>query len=1114
MPFDTNGVRARFAPLPPDRGADELERAIVSQWRDEGLYDQVQSARAGADPWVFYDGPPTANGRPGIHHVFARTIKDLFCRHRVMRGHYVSRRAGWDTHGLPVEIEVEKQIAREKMVRDGLTAEQVAAIGGKKLIEEVGIAEFNRRCRESVFTYKADWEALMERIGHAMDYTNAYITYSNEYVESVWWSLRTLFDRGLLHRGHKVVPFCSRCGTALSSHEVALGYQDVSDPSVYVALDLAPETPAPAAAAGLRRRILVWTTTPWTLVSNVALAVHPELEYLEVRKKTGQPWTITLAAGRAAAVLGEDWQSRWDVVQTVPGAQLVGSRYTRPLDWVAYPEEGAREVIVGETFVSADDGSGVVHMAPAFGADDYAAGQRHGLAFLQPVTLRGEFDADIPVVGGKFVKHVDAEILAELERRDVLWKASSFVHAYPHCWRCGTPLLYYARSSWFIRTTGVKAELLARNASIAWHPPEVGAGRFGEWLNNNVDWAISRDRYWGTPLPLWVNDADATEVQAIGSFAELAQHAGRALPADFDPHKPFIDDYTWPAPSGTGTMRRTSEVIDVWYDSGAMPFAQWHYPFSSPETLSSHFPADFIAEGVDQTRGWFYSLLAIATALGDALPHNAGAAPASPYRHVVVNDLVLDAQGQKMSKSKGNTVDPWAVLERHGADAVRLFLVGSSQVWVPRRFDENAIRDTAGRFLVTLKNIYNGIFAQYANFGWAPSSLDPAVADRPPLDRWVLSRLRDVEVTVDALLGDYDATSAVKRVIDFVDNDLSKWYVRQSRARFYEVDGADHRAAFATLHECLVVTTRLLAPFAPFVSDWLHRALTGTSVHLASFVRTSADAHRDPTLDAAMEEVRTLCTLAHAARDAADVKVRQPLAVLRCVVPDEHSVATQLSGLIAVELNVKQVEFLGSGDALVTLEGKGNFRALGKVYGKATPQVAEVAATLDQGSLRALASGQEVRVPTPTLAPALPEVLLTPEQVTIIRRAAGDAIVQESGGYVVSLDATVTPALRREGLAREVVSRVQRLRRETGLDVSDRISLAVRGGDAVELAVREHRDWIAGEVLATVLRIGVDDGTTDMAGELDSAAVPPGEGRATAPLDDEVLHLLIRKVHV
>lgn len=1110
---DTTGVQPHFPPLPPDRAADALERELTALWRDEQLYDAVQAARAGGEPWVFYDGPPTANGRPGIHHVFARTIKDLFCRHRVMRGHYVSRRAGWDTHGLPVEIEVEKQIAREKMARDGLSAEQVAAIGGKKLIEEVGVAEFNRRCRDSVFTYKADWEALMERIGHAMDYGNAYVTYTNDYVESVWWSLRTLFDRGLVYRGHKVVPYCSRCGTALSSHEVALGYQDVSDPSVFVALDFASDAPAPAAAAGLRRRILVWTTTPWTLVSNVALAVHPELSYVEVRKKSGAAWTLTLAEGRAAAVLGEDWASRWEVLQTVRGEQLVGVRYVRPLDWVPYPDEGAREVIVGETFVSADDGSGVVHMAPAFGADDYAAGQRHGLAFLQPVTLRGEFEDSVPLVGGKFVKQVDAEILAELERRDVLWKASTFVHAYPHCWRCGTPLLYYARSSWFIRTTSVKDDLLARNAAIAWHPPEVGAGRFGEWLTNNVDWAISRDRYWGTPLPLWVNDADPTEVQAIGSFAELARHSGRELPPDFDPHKPFIDDYSWPAPSGTGTMRRTSEVIDVWYDSGAMPFAQWHYPFSAPERLAEHFPADFIAEGVDQTRGWFYSLLAIATALGDALPKNGGhgASPASPYRHVVVNDLVLDAQGQKMSKSKGNTVDPWAVLKRHGADAVRLFLVGSSQVWVPRRFDENAIRDTAGRFLVTLKNIYHGIFAQYANFGWQPSPLDPAVADRPPLDRWILSRLSGVEAAVDALLGDYDATSAVKRVVDFVDGDLSKWYVRLSRARFYEVDGADHRAAFATLHECLVVTSRLLAPFAPFVSDWLHRALTGGSVHLAPFVRPAGLSYREPALEGAMDDVRTLCTLAHAARDAADVKVRQPLQALRCVVPNEGSGAVALADLIAAELNVKAVEFIGSGDALVTLEGKGNFRALGKAFGKATPQVAAVAAALDQGALRALAAGQDVTVPTPDLGPDLPEVLLTPEQVTIIRRASGEAIVQESGGYVVALDATITPALRREGVGREVVSRVQRLRRESGLDVSDRIELEVRSGAAIEAAVREYRDWIGGEVLATVVRVGADEGATD--GE-----VPPGvapqtayAGRASAPLDEDAVHLLIRK---
>ena len=1053
-------------PLPPaEQRPHDLEQALLAQWRDESLFARLQQARAGATPWVFFEGPPTANGRPGIHHVFARTIKDLFCRHRAMQGYFVPRKAGWDTHGLPVEIEVEKELQREKAAREGLDPADVAKLGGKQLIEETGVAEFNRRCRESVWKYRGDWESMSERIGYWLDYDAPYVTYENNYVESVWWALSTLHTKGLLVKGHKILPYCARCGTALSSHEVAQGYEDVEDPSVYVALDLVPE-----AGETDRRRIIVWTTTPWTLVSNTALAVHPTLVYAELRKKSAPDWTILLAEARVPAVLGADWADRWDVVRTMPGEALVGRRYRRPLDWVPYPEQGAHEIIVPEEFVSADDGSGVVHMAPAFGADDYAAGQRHGLAFLQPVTARGEFADGIPLVAGRFVKDADATIVQELERLGVLWKAQKFMHAYPHCWRCDTPLLYYAREGWFIRTTAVRESMLARNAAVNWNPSEIGSGRFGEWLSNNVDWAISRDRYWGTPLPVWVNDADPSEIEVIGSYAQLAERVGRALPADFDPHKPHIDAYTWPAPSGTGTMRRVPEVIDTWFDSGAMSFAQWHYPFEHRDTVAAQYPADFIAEGVDQTRGWFYSLLAIATGLGDALPNNTSGA--APYRAVVVNDLVLDASGQKMSKSRGNVVDPWQVLERHGADAVRLFLVASSQVWTPRRFDEDAIRETAGRFLLTLRNVYGGIFAQYANFGWSPSPLDPPVMERAALDRWILSRLTRVEGEVHALLEGFDATNAAKRLMQFVDDDVSKWYVRLSRARFYDVDGADNRAAFATLHEVLVVTTRLLAPFAPFLSDWMHRALTGESVHLAPYVRDASQRSTDEALEAAMASIRTLAGLGHAARDVADVRVRQPLPLLQCVVPGDAAPLEALPSLLATELNVKRIEFVTSTDALVTLEAKANFRVLGKKHGGLTPKVAAAVGTLDDAALRALAHGETVHVEVEGESRPI-----TPEDVTIVRRAAGAAVVQEDAGYGVALDPVITPELRAEGLARELVSRVQRLRREAGLAVSDRIQLAIAGDAELEGVARQYAEHLATETLATRVLVGEDHGS-------------------------------------
>ncbi len=1086
--MSVSDMTQRFALLPADQPAAELEEQLLARWREEKLFAQSIAARSNGPSFVFFEGPPTANGRPGIHHVFARTIKDLFCRHRAMKGYRVERKAGWDTHGLPVEIEVEKSLK----------------ISGKQEIEKFGVVEFNTLCRESVFTYRSEWEAISQRIGYWLDYDDPYVTYHNDYVESVWWSLATLYGKGLIYRGHKILPYCSRCGTSLSSHEVAQGYRDVDDPSVYIALTLtAPRSPLTAnepamsavsgqRSAGSGRRILVWTTTPWTLVSNTALAVNPDITYVEL-VKTGSPdtRTIIMAESRAHAVLGDDYHSRWTQVGSMKGAELVGATYQRPLDWLEYPDGTNHEIIVGESFVTDSDGSGVVHMSPAFGADDYAAGRRHNLAFLLPVDGQGKFSAELPLVGGMKVKDADTLLIDELKTRGVLWKAGTMTHSYPHCWRCGTPLLYYARTSWFVRTSAFKDDMVARNAAINWNPPELGSGRMGEWLENNIDWAVSRDRYWGTPLPLWVCDKDADHLDIIGSFADLAAKSGTSLGQDFDPHKPFVDAYEWRCTKADcdGTMHRTPEVIDAWYDSGSMPFAQWHYPFENRDTVAAQFPADFIAEGQDQTRGWFYTLLAIATGLGEELPNNAKGT-AAPYRAVVVNGILTDANGKKMSKSLGNIVPPADVVERHGADAARLFLVSSSKVWEERRFDENAIRQGAGRFLRTLKNIYTGMFANLANFGWSPSVADPVVADRPVMDRWILSRLSTVEVIADEALQRFDATAAARAVMEFVDEDVANWYVRQSRSRLWATDNVftdDTNAAFATLHEVLVVVTRLLAPFAPFVTDWIHRELTGTSVHLAPFIREATQRHGEHQLEVEMDIIRKLSQLGRAAREQVGINVRQPLSRMVCVAPGfnggraDSSTSLgmtpgslgmtprllEMTQILRAELNVKLVEFASSGDALVTLEAKPNFRALGKKFGKKTPLAADAVKEFTSAHLRGFQDGAELAVTVDGETH-----LLEPDDVTILSRASGSLIVEHEGMLFAAIDPTLTPELEREGMARELISRVQRMRKDAGLAVSDRIQLSIEGDAAVLEAATTHRDWIADEVLATTVAIG------------------------------------------
>jgi isoleucyl-tRNA synthetase len=1011
----------------------EVEEVTLERWREEDLFRRTLEANADGERFIFYEGPPTANGRPGLHHIISRTIKDLVCRYRAMEGRSVTRIAGWDTHGLPVEIEAEKRLG----------------ISGKPEIERLGIAEFNRVCRESVFTYKEEWEQLSERIGYWLDYSKPYVTFHATYIESVWSILKAIAEKGLLYRGHKSVPYCPRCGTALSSHEVAQGYRDVDDPSLTFVADVLTASGEPDPEG---RAFLAWTTTPWTVPSNAGLAVHPDLTYVEVARE-GRRYIV--AEGRAEALFGE----QPEIVAKHRGADLAGWRYRRPLDLVEAPAEvGNGWTVVAEDFVSADDGTGLVHMAPAFGADDYAAGKRHGLPMLNPIDDAGRFRPDIDLVGGVFVKDADATLVDALRERGVLFDIGTVTHSYPHCWRCDSPLLYVARDSWFAATSRLRDELLANNEQVSWYPPEVGEKRFGEWLRGNVDWALSRDRFWGTPLPVWVCDRDASHTQWIGSLAELGEAAG-PLGDDFDPHRPFIDELTWSCAGCAGTMRRTPEVLDVWFDSGAMPYAQWHYPFEHQQEFEDHFPADFICEGLDQTRGWFYSLIAISTLLGRG--------PA--FKSCLVNDLVLDVEGRKMSKTRGNAVDPWDAIAEHGSDALRWYFITSSNPWLPKRYDPDGVRESARRFFDTLFNTYR-FFALYASVeGWAPSDDDPAPAERPVLDRWLLSRLHSTAEGVLRELDEYQLTRAYRILGDFVVEDLSNWYVRRSRARFWgNAEAGDMRAAFRTLWEALRQVTVLAAPVAPMTGDWLYRALVGgASVHLARLpeldgpVWAEAVGPHDPRLEADMEAARALVSLGRAAREEVQIRVRQPLRAMRAVMPGGRELSEEVLGVVRDELNVKEVGFLSSVDGIVVLVARPNFRAIGSRFGKQTNVAAEAIRALSQEDLARYRGGGEVHIHVNGQAHRVEE-----GDLDVLQEAAGGLIVKGEGAFTVALDPELDDELRAEGVARELINRIQRLRKDAGLEITDRIDLAIAGPDDLRAAAATHRNFVASETLA------------------------------------------------
>ena len=1004
-------------PVDSNQSFPQLEEQVLARWRERDVFAESLRRREGAERWVFWEGPPTANGKPGVHHVLSRAFKDIYPRFKTMRGHLVQRKGGWDTHGLPVEIAVEQQLG----------------LHNKHEIEAYGIAEFNKRCRESVFEYLQDWDRLTERIGFWVDLENAYRTLDPGYVESVWWALKQIADKDLLYEGHKVVPYCPRCGTALSSHELALGYKDVVDPSVYVRFPVA-EDGGPLQAGD---ELLVWTTTPWTLVSNAAVAVDPELTY--VRAKTGAlEAPVVLAEALVERVLGEGAQ----VLAKFPGAALDGVRYEPPFPYIKGSEYGERghTVLLGD-FVTAEDGTGLVHTAIAFGEDDFRLGAQYGLTVVNPVTLEGKYDERIKGYEGRSVRDANPDLVEDLRKSGRLFRAEDYEHSYPHCWRCGTALLYYAKPSWYIATSRLRERLLAANATVDWHPEHVKDGRFGRWLENNVDWALSRERYWGTPLPVWRSE-DKTEFHVIGSFAELEELSGVKVD---DPHRPYVDDITFVSPKTGNVLRRVPEVIDVWFDSGAMQFAQWHAPFENEERFEQSWPADFVCEALDQTRGWFYSLLAISVLLYDE----------SPYKSVVCLGLILDEDGQKMSKSKGNVVDPFSVLDRFGADALRWYFFSSKQPWDGYRFSEETIAEGVRLFLNTLWNTY-GFLVLYENAAGLDD--DAPLSEPTDLDRWVLSRLSATVSTVTERLDAFDATGGAREIITFVD-DLSNWYVRRNRRRFWDGDAR----AFATLRECLVTVAQLLAPFTPFVADEIYDNLDGSlgSVHLTDWPEAGP---RDVALEEAMATAREAVALGRRARAGAKVGLRRPLGEAVVVAAGREREALEaMADVVRDELNVKRLRFVDEADELGSYDLKPNYRSLGPRFGKAMPQVAAAVAALDGDHVaRTLRDGGTIGINVEGKDHTLAE-----EDLLVGLQPLEGFQVEREGGHAVALDLTLSDDLRREGWAREVIRTVQNARKDAGLDVSDRIALTLGGAPELVSVAQEFQSLVADEVLAT-----------------------------------------------
>ena len=1015
-----------FKSLPPQIDLPATEHQILAFWEANEIFAKSVSAREGAPRWTFYEGPPTANGSPGTHHIEARVFKDLFPRYQTMKGKQVIRKAGWDCHGLPVEIAVEKELG----------------FSGKGDIEKYGIAAFNEKCRDSVQRHVDEFTSMTRRMGFWVDFDEAYWTMSPEYVESVWWSLQQIWKKGLLVQDHRVAPYCPRCGTGLSDHELAQGYETVTDPSVYIRF---PATSGPIAELGAS--FLVWTTTPWTLVSNTAIAVNPTVEYQVCEITKDEKTERLVIASNLAHVLGDERE----VIATYLGSELEHITYSRPLDLIEIPDS---HYIVLADYVTIEDGTGLVHQSPAFGADDLQVCRRYGLPVVNPMAPDGKFLAEVPLVGGIFFKEADKTLVKELKSRGVLFRQLQFEHSYPHCWRCHTPLMYYAQPSWYIRTTAIKDQLIAQNQKTDWHPETIKTGRYGDWLENNIDWAISRNRYWGTPLPLW--RCPENHLHCIGSLAELSDLSGKDLKAT-DPHRPFVDDITFPCPECSQTMNRVSEVIDCWYDSGAMPFAQWGYPHKegSVEALNAAYPADFICEAIDQTRGWFYTLMTIGTLVFDE----------SSYKTVLCLGHILDKDGRKMSKHLGNVLQPIPLMDQHGADAVRWYMLAAGSPWSARRVGHDALSDVVRKTLLTYWNTVSffSLYANAANFEINSVSLESDVT----MDRWIISELNQLITTVDQAFESFDSQEVGRLLATFID-DLSNWYVRRSRRRFWDGDAK----ALATLYTCLKTLTQLMSPLVPFITEHVWQSLiqvgepdAAQSVHLSSF--PVADVTRiDQSLSTSVALSRRLVELGRAARAESKIKIRQPLARALIAANRWVDMDPEIREHIQDELNVLRLDLLSEeSEGLVNISIKANFRSIGARYGA---DVQAIAGAITQADSAALV--RDIRKNGSfTISYGEKSAEITPDDLVITETPMEGWSVASHSGESVALDLTLTPELITAGLMREVIRTIQEQRKASGFDISDRIHVKWNGGEDIAAAVNQYQAQISDEVLALTI---------------------------------------------